>query len=170
MRTFHIHTGKIRLHLDTFVHSVLHLSVLFLLNYMLSYERVETALETEEMPETTRQHQPAYFAEIEKRLTEWTGKDGYTRPGLTIGELAGTLGTNRTYLADYIKSVYHVTFREWIAALRIEYAKRLLSEHPDMTVGAIAEASGFLSLSYFTRIFSEKEGASPAKWKLRHVK
>ena len=135
------------------------------MNYMLSYERVETALETEEMPETTRQNQPAYFAEIEKRLTEWTGKDGYTRPGLTIGELAGTLGTNRTYLADYIKSVYHVTFREWIAALRIEYAKRLLSEHPDMTVGAIAEASGFLSLSYFTRIFSEKEGASPAKWK-----
>ena len=135
------------------------------MNYMLSYERVETALETEEMPETTRQNQPAYFAEIEKRLTEWTGKDGYTRPGLTIGELAGTLGTNRTYLADYIKPVYHVTFREWIAALRIEYAKRLLSEHPDMTVGAIAEASGFLSLSYFTRIFSEKEGASPAKWK-----
>ena len=117
------------------------------------------------MDRATRQNQPAYFAEIEKRLTEWTGKDGYTRPGLTIGELAGTLGTNRTYLADYIKSVYHVTFREWIAALRIEYAKRLLSEHPDMTVGAIAEASGFLSLSYFTRIFSEKEGASPAKWK-----
>ena len=151
------------------------------MNYMLSYERVETVLETETpaIPETvgmpladakgneadTAKSRPAYFAEIEKRLTEWTGKDGYTRPGLTIGELAGTLGTNRTYLADYIKSVYHVTFREWIAALRIEYAKRLLSEHPDMTVGAIAEASGFLSLSYFTRIFSEKEGASPAKWK-----
>ena len=151
------------------------------MNYMLFYERVETVLETETpaIPETagmpladakgneadTAKSRPAYFAEIEKRLTEWTGKDGYTRPGLTIGELAGTLGTNRTYLADYIKSVYHVTFREWIAALRIEYAKRLLSEHPDMTVGAIAEASGFLSLSYFTRIFSEKEGASPAKWK-----
>ena len=151
------------------------------MNYMLSYERVETVLETETpaIPETagmpladakgneadTAKSRPAYFAEIEKRLTEWTGKDGYTRPGLTIGELAVTLGTNRTYLADYIKSVYHVTFREWIAALRIEYAKRLLSEHPDMTVGAIAEASGFLSLSYFTRIFSEKEGASPAKWK-----
>ena len=151
------------------------------MNYMLFYERVETVLETETpaIPETagmpladakgneadTAKSRPAYFVEIEKRLTEWTGKDGYTRPGLTIGELAGTLGTNRTYLADYIKSVYHVTFREWIAALRIEYAKRLLSEHPDMTVGAIAEASGFLSLSYFTRIFSEKEGASPAKWK-----
>ena len=88
------------------------------MNYMLSYERVETALETEEMPETTRQNQPAYFAEIEKRLTEWTGKDGYTRPGLTIGELAGTLGTNRTYLADYIKSVYHVTFREWMVMMQ----------------------------------------------------
>ena len=151
------------------------------MNYMLSYERVETALETETpaIPETagmpladakgneadTAKSRPAYFAEIEKRLAEWISRDGFTRPGLTIGELGGTLGTNRTYLAEYIKSVYHVTFREWIAALRIEYAKRLLSEHPDMTVGAIAEASGFLSLSYFTRIFSEKEGASPAKWK-----
>lgn len=29
----------------------------------------------------------------------------------------------------------------------------------------IALASGFLSLSYFTKIFTEKEGISPAKWK-----
>ena len=37
------------------------------MNYMLFYERVETALETE-MPESSRQNQPAYYAELEKRL------------------------------------------------------------------------------------------------------
>ena len=134
------------------------------MNYMLFYERVETALETE-MPESCRQNQPAYFAEIEKRLAGWIEKNGFTRPGLTIEDLAGDLCTNRTYIAGYIKSVYHVTFREWIADLRIEYAKKMMSEHPEMTVGAVAEASGFLSLSYFSRIFTEKESISPAKWK-----
>ena len=37
------------------------------MNYMLFYEKVETALETE-MPESNRQNQPAYYAELEKRL------------------------------------------------------------------------------------------------------
>ena len=134
------------------------------MNYMLFYERVETALETD-MPESSRQNQPAYYAELEKRLAGWIGRNGFTHPGLTIEDLAGILCTNRTYIAAYIKSVYHVTFREWIAGLRIEYAKRLMSEHPEMTVSAVPEASGFLSLSYFSRIFTEKEGITPAKWK-----
>ena len=156
------------------------------MNYMLFYERVETALDTE-MPESTpgaesvmtggtyrnteedsagnRQNQPAYYAELEKRLAGWIGRNGFTLPGLTIEDLAGALCTNRTYIAGYIKSVYHVTFREWIADLRIEYAKKMMSEHPEMTIGAISEASGFLSLSYFSRIFTEKESISPAKWK-----
>ena len=134
------------------------------MNYMLFYERVETALETE-MQESSRQNQPAYYAELEKRLAGWIEQNGFTRQGLTIEELAEALCTNRTYIAGYIKSTYHVTFREWIADLRIEYAKRMMSEHPEMTVGAAAEASGFLSLSYFSRIFTEKESISPAKWK-----
>lgn len=161
------------------------------MNYMLFYEKVETALDTElpeSMPDAesvitggtyrnteedsagNRQNQPAYYAELEKRLAGWIGRNGFTRQGLTIEDLAGILCTNRTYIAGYIKSVHHVTFREWIADLRIEYAKKMMSEHPEMTVGAISEASGFLSLSYFSRIFTETEGASPAKWKLRHVK
>ena len=38
-------------------------------------------------------------------------------------------------------------------------------EHPELTIAAISEESGFLSLSYFTRIFTEKEGCSPSKWR-----
>lgn len=91
--------------------------------------------------------------------------EGYTSPGLNIEELAGTLDTNRTYLAAYIKSTYHMSFREWIAGLRIEYAKRMLVQQPELTVSAISEASGFLSLSYFTKIFTDKEGCSPSKWR-----
>ena len=144
------------------------------MNYMVFYERVESALE-DVMPESMEQEglmeqaeqetRPTYHAEIEKRLAEWIGKDGYTHPGLTIGDLAASLCTNRTYLAGYIKATYRSTFREWISMLRIEFAKRLMAEHPEMTIGGVSEASGFLSLSHFSKIFTEKEGIPPTKWK-----
>ena len=147
------------------------------LNYLLFYEQVETILE-KEMPEDVEPTlvgdvqaeplQPSYYAAIKEPLDKWMATDGYTRQGLTIEELAGTLATNRTYLSSYIKSVYHVSFREWIAELRIEYAKQQLEKHPELTISAISEASGFLSLSYFTKIFSQKEGCSPAKWR-KHI-
>lgn len=93
----------------------------------------------------------------------------FTGIDLTIEDLALALGTNRTYLFAYIKSTYHVTFREWVAGLRIEYAKGLLMQHPEMTISAISEASGFLSLSYFSKIFTEKEACSPSRWRKLHA-
>lgn len=148
------------------------------LNYLLFYEQVESILEKEMMKETSQtlncnEHDdallPAYHAAIKERLDKWITADGYTRQGLTIEELAATLVTNRTYLSSYIKTVYHVSFREWIAELRIAYAKQQLVQHPELTVAAISEASGFLSLSYFTKIFTTKEGCPPSKWRKRAI-
>lgn len=144
------------------------------INYLLFYEQVETILEQatpEEQEnttpdiETTDNETPAYYTSLEKKLSEWLDNNGYTTPGLNIEELSVTLGTNRTYLSVYINSVYHVSFREWIACHRIEYAKKTLAANPQMTVAEASETAGFLSLSYFTKIFSEKEGISPSKWR-----
>lgn len=41
----------------------------------------------------------------------------------------------------------------------------MLVSKPKMNVSEVSEASGFLSLSYFTKIFTEKEGLSPSKWR-----
>ena len=58
-----------------------------------------------------------------------------------------------------------LTFREWITSLRLEYAKNILKEHPEINIQKLAESSGFLSRSNFIKLFSEKEGCTPAKWK-----
>ena len=58
-----------------------------------------------------------------------------------------------------------MTFRDWISGLRIEYAKRLMTLNPQMKIQDVSESSGFLSLSHFSRTFSEKEGCSPARWR-----
>lgn len=144
------------------------------INYLLFYEQVESILEKvtpEELEnpvpdvDASSDGMPSYYSAIEKNLMAWMEEEGYRTPGLNIEELATMLGTNRTYLSAYIKQTYQMSFREWIAGHRIEYAKKRLIDNPKLTIAEASEASGFLSLSYFTKIFAEKEGTSPAKWR-----
>ena len=108
---------------------------------------------------------PVSYTEIIEKVANWIKTDGYVQQGLTIKELSEILHTNRTYLSAYIKTTYKMTFREWITGLRLEYAKNILKEHPEINIQKLAESSGFLSQSNFIKLFSEKEGCTPAKWK-----
>lgn len=144
------------------------------MNYLLFYEQVERALEADALtepavsdnaPELSAAMQTSIRTDIATRLEEWIAADGYTRPGLTITDVANDLLTNRTYLSSYINTTYDTTFREWITRLRIEYAKRLLLGSPELTVQDVSERSGFQSTSHFIRIFKERTACPPAKWR-----
>ena len=146
-------------------------------NYLLFYEQVENAFEQdiqseEELltnsgiePEMVSEEVPESYTEFIEKVDNWIKTDGYVQQGLTIKELSKILYTNRTYLSAYIKTTYKMTFREWITGLRLEYAKNILKEHPEINIQKLAESSGFLSQSNFIKLFSEKEGCTPAKWK-----
>ena len=144
------------------------------MNYLIFYEQVERALEADTLtepaaaddtPEPAAAMPTSIRADIAARLEEWIAADGYTRPGLTITDVANDLLTNRTYLSGYINTTYDTTFREWITRLRIEYAKRLLLGSPELTVQDVSERSGFQSTSHFIRIFKERTACPPAKWR-----
>ena len=148
------------------------------LNYLLFYEQVENAFEQDIQSEeelltnSETEHEivsekevPRSYTEFIERVDNWIKTDGYVQQGLTIKELSEILYTNRTYLSAYIKTTYKMTFREWITSLRLEYAKNILKEHPEINIQKLAESSGFLSQSNFIKLFSEKEGCTPAKWK-----
>ena len=146
------------------------------LNYLLFYEKVEHILEKEmtveantEFEESEMEDMPAYHSGIKEQLGRWIANESYRQQGLTIEEMAASLATNRTYLSSYINTVYQMSFREWIVSLRIAYAKRQLVEHTELTVAAISEASGFLSLSHFIKIFTKNVGCSPSTWRKRSV-
>ena len=147
-------------------------------NYLLFYEQVENAFEQdiqseEELltnsgtaPEMVSDEEvPVSYTEFIVKVDKWIKTDGYVQQGLTIKELSEILYTNRTYLSAYIKTAYKMTFREWITSLRLEYAKNILKKHPEINIQKLAESSGFLSRSNFIKLFSEKEGCTPAKWK-----
>lgn len=139
-------------------------------NYMLFYETVETAIQKERGEEAEQEAAdlsaavPPYHSDIALCISTWIDGEGYRKPGLTLQDVAQQIHTNRTYLSEYINTVYQQSFRDWIAGLRIEYAKRLMLEKPHLKMLEISVASGFLSLSHFTKTFSEKENCSPARW------
>ena len=147
-------------------------------NYLLFYEQVENAFEQdiqseEELltnsgtePEMVSEEEiPVSYTGIIEKVDNWIKTDGYVKQGLTIKELSEILHTNRTYLSAYIKTTYKMTCREWITGLRLEYAKNILKEHPEINIQKLAESSGFLSRSNFIKSFTEKEGCTPGKWK-----
>ena len=179
MRIADISARQICFYLDFVVNTVLQLSFLQLSELpALFYEQVENAFEqdiqseeelltdTETEPEIVSEKEvPVSYTEIIEKVANWIKTDGYVQQGLTIKELSEILHTNRTYLSAYIKTTYKMTFREWITSLRLEYAKNILKEHPEINIQKLAESSGFLSQSNFIKLFSEKEGCTPAKWK-----
>ena len=147
-------------------------------NYLLFYEQVENAFEQDiqseeelltnsetELEIVSEKEVPRSYTEFIERVDNWIKTDGYVQQGLTIKELSEILYTNRTYLSAYIKTTYKMTFREWITGLRLEYAKNILKEHPEINIQKLAESSGFLSRSNFIKSFTEKEGCTPGKWK-----
>ena len=53
---------------------------------------------------------------------------------------------------------------EYLGRLRVEYAVRSLKEHPDFSIDAVLEASGFKSRATFYRAFYKVFGMTPAQY------
>ena len=106
---------------------------------------------------------PEFAAELE-RLFE--NQRIWLNPRLTIGEVAQQLGTNRTYLSDYLNRSLKTTFYEYVNEYRIRaVAEQLQSPENTLTLEAIAESCGFNSVSTFRRVFIRHFGCTPTCYK-----
>ncbi|MDL2322662.1 AraC family transcriptional regulator [Bacteroidales bacterium OttesenSCG-928-A17] len=103
--------------------------------------------------------------DLNSKITGWVEAKGFISFGVTVKQLARQLSTNRTYLSQHINSTYGKTFNEWINDLRIREAKRLLRAYPSLSINDVAEKSGYVSQSHFSREFTKREQISPRSWK-----
>lgn len=84
---------------------------------------------------------------------------------LTLTDLAAAMGTNRTYVSNYLSQVRGQTFYDYINQLRIEKVSLpLLKEHPEYTLEYVATESGFASISTFRRAFLKLTGKTPRQF------
>lgn len=87
----------------------------------------------------------------------------FLNPRLTLSDVAIRVGTNRTYLSQYINQTYSVSFLDYINNLRLEHAISLLGTH-GRTIADVAEQSGFSSLVTFRRYFKSRYGCTPGEY------
>ena len=79
--------------------------------------------------------------------------------------VASELATNKTYVSAILNSLSGEKFTSLITRYRIEYAQRLMREHPDMLLDDVADESGFSSRTTFFRSFKALTGMTPQEWK-----
>ena len=83
---------------------------------------------------------------------------------LTLSSLADLFGFNKTYLATCFKRETGMTVSNYVNAVRLEYARTLLSVS-NLEINEICMSAGFADQSYFSRIFKEKYALSPSEYR-----
>lgn len=81
-----------------------------------------------------------------------------------IQKLADLCELSTSRFTRIFKSIYNTTPTKYMNFLRIERAKKLLSE-TDLQISVISEMSGFTSMYYFSRLFKKVTGTSPLKYR-----
>ncbi|MGL5787201.1 MAG: helix-turn-helix domain-containing protein [Bacteroidales bacterium] len=92
----------------------------------------------------------------------------YLKQNLRIDDVALLLNSNRTYVSAMINEFYNTNFSNCINRIRIEHAKKILIESPDIKQDQIALMCGFQNASSFNRVFKQIEAVPPRTWLRNH--
>lgn len=90
----------------------------------------------------------------------------YSRPAISIAQLAAYIGIDRKYLTALFQESTGKSPKEFLNMIRLNSAIHLL-EHSDLPLTAVAESSGFSDPLYFSRFFKQKTGAAPREFRRR---
>ncbi|QDH71484.1 AraC family transcriptional regulator [Marilutibacter alkalisoli] len=89
----------------------------------------------------------------------------YRDTTLTLPKLARRLGMPAARLSQLLNDNHQIAFKPYLAQVRVEAAKRLLSAPGGGAMEQVAEAVGFVSMSTFYSSFRKVEGTTPAAWR-----
>ena len=102
---------------------------------------------------------------IAHALDKWVKEKRYREYDKTREQIAKELNTSKEMLHLFFVTRMSIDFKTWRNRLRIEEAKRLLIENPEMSTNIVAELSGFSDRSNFHRQFTKIVGCSPKQWR-----
>jgi transcriptional regulator GlxA family with amidase domain len=99
-----------------------------------------------------------------KELTRYMEVNYYLPTDLE--QLANKVHLEKSYLGRAFKQAAGVSPMQYLNRLRLHAAISYLA-NTKMPVQQIAEATGFNSIHYFSRLFKQKYGCSPLEWRDR---
>lgn len=105
--------------------------------------------------------------EVIARIDKWFKEKGYCSAEQSMGDVAELFGISKDELSWYCRSTYGVGFLSIRKELRIQEAKRLISERPDLPMTTVGEMVGINDKTNFRRQFYEVLGITPHEWRKR---
>lgn len=91
-------------------------------------------------------------------------RDHFALEGFTVKGMAQDLLYHPDYLARSMKRAFGVTPIQYLNYYRLSIAKkRLVKENIDLA--SVAKECGFNDVSYFSRVFKQKEGVTPGEYR-----
>lgn len=88
----------------------------------------------------------------------------YAHP-VSIEQMCASLGYNRAYLSRIFKKETGISPVTYLLKLRIDQAKRLLRERPELSVEQVSASVGLTDPLYFSRQFKRFCGQSPSSYR-----
>lgn len=85
---------------------------------------------------------------------------------ITLDDVAAEIGKTSQYTSKLFKELFGVNFIEYLAGMRLEEAKNLLTQS-NLKVKEIAIKVGYEDANYFCRIFKKKMGMTPKEFRRR---
>lgn len=89
---------------------------------------------------------------------------------ISLKQIAKEFNYNEKYLSHCLHTLTNMHFSQLIAMYRIEYAKKLLIEAPQISVSEIATNSGFSAINTFNRQFKKMTNVTPLEYRDEYFK
>ena len=83
---------------------------------------------------------------------------------ISLDEISGYIGMNRTYFCLFFKKHFKVSLTEYINSRKTDIASAMLAQ-TDKPVADIASECGYTTVNYFNRIFRKVKGVSPCEYR-----
>ena len=90
-------------------------------------------------------------------------------PEISLSEIAEELGYSEKHISRRIKQVYGTTLTQLRKQYKLNKAKTLLAEHPELDIQQVSNIIGFQSISLFYSFFRKAEGCSPKEYRNRFL-
>lgn len=98
-----------------------------------------------------------FLNELEKNLSEsWT-----------IEKMAESAGVGLTRFTYHCRQLTNTTPMRYLGMKRLELAKTLLLESPNLSVAEVAYSCGFATSQYFSTVFKKQEKCTPVEYRSR---
>lgn len=88
----------------------------------------------------------------------------HQNPNISLNDVAKTVGLSQSHLAYLLKERTGQSYSNYLSALRIKHAKKLLRTTP-LTIASIAESVGYPNPTHFYRIFQRETGQTPKAYR-----